>query len=122
MCVKNFCKAGMAAVIMFASANSFAQQMQQRTPAERAQRQTEWMQKNLALTEDQSKQVYNIIYKYASENNNARAGGYKGERKELQADKDAELRGVLTGNQFEQYQAHVAQMKEKRREMKQGGY
>jgi len=97
-----------------------AQQMQMKSPQERAQKQTMWMQKNLGLTEEQNKQVYNINLKYAQQVDEARAGAAGAEKKmevrDLQKDKEAELKGVLTGDQFQKYQARQQEMKDRRQE------
>lgn len=109
---------------------SFGQQMR-RTPEERAQRQTDWMQKNLALSEDQNKKIYNIQLHYAKDIERTReyvpAGGEKrAELRDEMKDKDAEIKAVLTGEQYEKYRQLMAERREKMKErkgaMQQDGY
>ncbi len=114
-------RAVVSAAILISTAAFGQQQMQDRSPEQRAQRQMKWMQANLALTSDQNDKAYNILLKYASEADNAKTGGQRGARKEIQADKDAELKGILTGNQYQLYAAHMEQMKEKMQQRRDGG-
>ena len=113
----------MVVMALFAGQMALAQQMQQRTPEERAQNQTHWMQKNLGITEDQNRKVYDIILKYArqagQEKNEAPGREKRQEMQQTQNAKDAELKAVLTGDQYQKYQAHVAEMKDKMRERRQ---
>jgi len=120
MSIKEVTKRTMVFALVLMSSAVFAQGMQKRTPEERAQNQMKWMQNNLALTGDQNQKPYNILLKYATETDNARATGQKGERKEIKADKDAELKGILTGNQYQLYRAHMEQMKEKMQQRRYG--
>ncbi len=116
------------AVLLLASATTvFAQQqMQQRTPEEKAQRQTMWMQKNLGLSEEQNKKVYDIMLYHAQQADNdknmAPGPDKKMEKKELKRDVDTELKATLTGDQYQRYQQHVAEMKAKKQERRGGGY
>jgi protein CpxP len=116
MSVKNLIKSAMMLCLFVVSIPTFAQQAQ-RTPEERAQRQMTWMQKNLTLTEDQDKKVYGILLHYANEADktmNTPAGPEKkAEKMDIQKAKDADLKGVLTGDQYQKYQAHVQEMKAK---------
>src|ERR1700749_1363966 len=126
MPVKNFIKSTLVLSLLIVSSVSFAQpQMQQRSPEERAQRQTQWMQQNLTLTNDQNKKVYDIMLHHAQQADNARsmpAGQNKAsEMQGANADKDAALKGILTGDQYNKYQQHEAEMKEKMKERRAGG-
>lgn len=120
--MKNLVKGISLIAVLFGSSFAIAQQqqMQQRTPRERAQNQTRMMQKNLGLTDDQNKKVYDIILKYAQQADNARneAPGRdrRQEMKEIQNNKEADLKAVLTGEQFQKYQAYQQEMKEKMQE------
>lgn len=129
MAIKHFLKTTIVLSLLLSSTALFAQEsMQKRTPEERAENQTGWMQKNLALTPDQHTKVSDINLHYAREGeklmNAPRSKEKKNERQELMNDKDAELKMVLTGEQYQKYQAHVAEMKQKmqeRRGMQQEG-
>jgi periplasmic protein CpxP/Spy len=94
-------------VLLSLSFNSFAQdQRQQMTPEQRAERQTTMMQKNMNLTTDQTAKVKDINAKYASKNADLmQAGGDQSQaRQKMMMDKEAEMKGVLTADQFAQYQ------------------
>ena len=113
---------------LFVSFGSDAQQMQPRSPKDRAERQAGWMNKNLALTEEQNKEVYDILLKYATQADETRSAARgpekRAERQGIQKDREADLKAVLTGEQFQKYQAHEQEMKEKmieRRQMRMEG-
>ena len=127
MPVKNLLKSAFTIVVIFSASSAFAQepmqqqqQMPKRTPEQRATRQTQWMQKNLMLTDEQNKKVYNIILNAATEQENASTSPQKGERKAIARDEAGELKQVLTPDQFQKYMAHVQEMKEKNKERKAG--
>lgn len=91
------------------------------TPAERAQRQTERMRAELGLTDAQVLKVEVINLKYA--NAAERLRGQGGDRRaalqrarELQGQKNEELRTVLTEVQFAQYETQQARERERRRQ------
>jgi len=48
--------------------------------------------------------------------NTAGNPGPQGKRKEIMESRDNELKGVLTGDQFQKYQVHEQEMREKMRE------
>ena len=125
--MKNIMKSVFATLLLISTTTVFAQQqMQQRTPEERAQRQTSWMQKNLGLTDEQNKKVYDIMLYHAqqadADKGMAAGPDKKMDKKELKRDTDAELKAVLTGDQYRQYQQHVQEMKARRQGQRQGGY
>lgn len=83
-------------------------QKERKSPEKRAERLTEWMKKHLALTEAQVPTVQQINYKYAVKADSLRTS--KSKKKEvgkqmisLNAQKDSELQGVLTAEQFATY-------------------
>ena len=124
--MKNIIKSLFAVLLLASATTVLAQQpMPFKSPEERAQRQTMWMQKNLGLTEDQNKKVYDIMLYRAqqADNDKTMAPGpdKRIEKKELKRDVDAELRATLTGDQYQRYQQHVQEMKAKRQN-RQGGY
>ena len=119
--MKHLVKSAIVLAVLFTSALTFAQQqMPRKTPEEKAQNNTRWMQKNIALTEEQSKKVYDIILRYVKQADDARSSAPGPERRQemqgIEAAKDNELRGVLTGDQFQKYQAHMQEMKQKMQE------
>lgn len=100
------------------------------TPDERAALLTKMMQSDLSLDEKTTTAVSAINLKYAKENqalmdsDGPKLGKLMSFRENAQA-KDAELKGVLTAEQFSQYEQKKAEfqaaMKQKMREKYQGG-
>ena len=126
--MKNLAKFILVLTVIFTSSVASAQ-MQKRTPQERAQNQVQWMQKNLALTDDQSKKAYDIILRSARQVDNARnapaGSGKKQDMQGIQNNRDAEMKAILSGDQYQKYQVHVQEIQEKMKErkgMQQGGY
>ncbi len=118
-----FLKTAITCTLICASTLAIAQQ-HMKTPKERAEHQTQWMQKNLALTQEQNNKVYDILLYYARENEEVK-GMPRGRKKRMEKegmrhDKDGELKGVLTPDQYQKYQQHVQEIKEKRREKRAG--
>lgn len=79
------------------------------TPEERAQQWTTWMKEQLALAPDQEAKVHAINLKYASQNEDLKAStaSRRDKFRQLKSrdnDKDAELKEILTSDQFHQYQ------------------
>ena len=91
------------------------------TPEERAKRQTETMKEKLNLTAVQEPKVSAIILKYIKKNDETRKIADEAvQRKTMQdnnTQKDAELKGVLTADQFKSYLKYVEEMKNRRRGM-----
>lgn len=94
-----------------------------KTPEEKAQKQTEWMKKDLGLNETQAKQVSEINLKYAKEAE-ARKAAHKAEQvknKEARkaehdahkAKKEAELKKVLTPEQYSTFETKRAERQAK---------
>lgn len=73
----------------------------QRTPEQEAARQTEKLQQELDLTQEQVKQVYEINLKYARER---QVSNRRSEAMERMKSKNEDLKGVLSEEQFEQLQ------------------
>ena len=93
------------------------------TPEQKAERQTRWMEKNLAITPEQSKKVYNIILNAAQEQQNAnmaQGAEKKQEKKAIKRDTAAELQQVLSPDQYQRYVAHLQEMKQKAKERRSG--
>jgi hypothetical protein len=147
MGINSFIKATVLLGVVFSSATVFAQdqsppppsppqQQQQyappqqggprRPPEERAQRQVQWMQKNIGLTQDQYQKVFNILVNAARQQDEAAMNPpQRGEKKAIRRDEMGELQQVLNPDQFQRYMAHVKEMKERaqqRRSSMQEGY
>lgn len=105
-----------AAMLLFTTVN--AQQKQLPPASERAAKLTEWMKTNLALTADQEPKVQDINLKYAGKLDELQKSTQPRREKmktlkENDASKDAELKQVLTDEQFKTYQAKKDELKEK---------
>lgn len=91
-----------------------------RTPEERAQIQNEWMQKALNLNEEQQKKVSSINLEYAVKMEKIRAISGKAEKlrtaKELDEEKEAKLRPILTEEQFSVYLKEKYERRQKARQ------
>ena len=107
-----------------------AQKKASSTPEERATKLTEWMKTNLQLNDDQATQVQNINLKYANKTQGLQSQSMSRKEKmqtlkDNDKAKDAELKNVLTADQYTSYQVKKdeirKQMKEKMREKKTHG-
>ncbi|MFT3886174.1 MAG: hypothetical protein QM724_12340 [Flavobacteriales bacterium] len=93
------------------------------TPAARAERLTATMTERLQLTPEQSKKVGEINLKYADEakalkeERKGAKGGEPGAFKDLKDQKNAELKDVLTADQYTKWIAMERQTIERRKEM-----
>ncbi|GLU52591.1 hypothetical protein Dfri01_20520 [Dyadobacter frigoris] len=109
---------------MFAAAQLFAQSELKEMPAgQRAKWQTERMTTSLKLDAVQTEKVGQINLKYAQKMDPVIQGaGSKMSRfkafKSINNDKEAELKGVLTRQQFDQFQKQQQEMKDKLREQR----
>ena len=109
-----------ALLIFFTNAYS-----QEKNPQERANKWTEWMKKSLQLNDDQVAKVQPINLKYATQLNDIRkdtAGGKVNwdKVKENEAKMDAELKTIFTQQQFQTYDAKKTEMKEGKKDKKDG--
>ncbi|HVY75383.1 MAG TPA: hypothetical protein VG890_11170 [Puia sp.] len=96
--------------------------------ADRAAKMTDWMKTNLKLNDSQVQQVQDINLKYANKMDELKAST-AARRQKMQtmksdaAAKDAELKAVLTDDQYKAYSAKKKEMtkeaKEKMKEAKQ---
>lgn len=99
-----------------------AQDARMNAPADRARVQTERMVKDLGLSDEQKTKVEAINLKYAEKAQALRAerkaepGEHKGEGKELMAERENEMKSVLTPEQFEKWNAQEKARIEKRKE------
>ena len=111
MSTKNLFKSSLILLVIVASTSVFAQQqMPKRTPEERAQRQTMWMQNNLGITNEQSKKVHDIILAGFTA---AADGSKKNEMPQIKTNLENQLKAVLTADQYQKYMQHVEEMKNK---------
>jgi hypothetical protein len=100
--------------------------LKNKTPEQRAQFQTEMMTDKLKLSADQTAKVQAINLKYAQKmepiikSDAGRFSKFK-QAKALLKDKDAELKGVFTADQFKQYQDFEVEMRNKMKERKEAG-
>jgi len=108
----------------------YAQKKTSSTPEQRASKLTEWMKTNLQLNDDQATQVQTINLKYANKTQGLQTQSLSRKQKmqtlkENDKAKDAELKTVLTHDQYNSYQAKKdevrKQMKERMREKKTHG-
>ena len=119
----NSFKGVMITLLLMISIASYAQPRPGKTPRERAENQTHWMDKNLGLSREQSKKVYDIVLYYAKEADktarNMPPGREKGmEKQGIRIDREKELKQVLSADQYDRYMAHMQEMKERRKAMK----
>ncbi|CAA0078820.1 Uncharacterised protein [Halioglobus japonicus] len=107
------------AFVLFLPAPSMAQMgdFKNTTPEERAQKLTSTMQSDLSLDEETTKAVSEINLKYAKEaqtvmdSSGTQFGKAMTFRKNEQA-KDAELKGVLSPEQYSQYEEKKSAMRD----------
>jgi Spy/CpxP family protein refolding chaperone len=106
-------------VVVWASAASAQMgKLKSTTPQQRADAQTEYMQSKLALTPDQTPKVAAINLEYAQQMEPILKGSdgplvKMRAMRGIQDAKEGELQGVLTPEQFTQYQAVKEEMREK---------
>jgi hypothetical protein len=107
-----------------------AQKKTAANPEQRATKLTEWMKTNLQLNDDQATQVQTINLKYANKTQELQTQSLSRKQKmqilkENDKAKDAELKSVLTTEQYNGYQAKKEEirkeMKERMREKKTHG-
>ncbi len=95
-----------------------------KTPEQRADHLTNWMTKAANLSNDQKTKVYAVNLKYA-QTNQATKSADQNNRKQMWQDlkaneneREAELKGIMTTEQFQAYSIAKQQLVEKRRERK----
>jgi len=119
--MKYLLKSVFALTILFTSAHTFAQdQGQRKSPQDRANTQFQWMKQNIGLTDDQNSKVFNVLFQSAKDADAARNSDQGADKRqamqEIQSNRDAQLKAILTGDQFTKYQAHEQEMKAKMQE------
>lgn len=94
--------------------------MTETTPEERAQLQTDYMKESLALTSDQEIKVHDLNLKYAKKmqavyNAPERKFQKLKSMKGVSTEKDQEMKGILSSDQYATYEKNKEEMKEKMR-------
>ena len=118
------------AVLFIAGQNILAQDVnqdrQKKTPEERAKLHAEKMTKNLALTDDQASQVYDIMYSQATQvdalrnNKDITKESRKEQMKAIFQDSDSKLQGIFSKEQTEKWNKWKEKKKEKHMNKKKG--
>ena len=110
---------------VFISANSgLAQEKFKKTPEERAKHRSEKMTKHLSLSDEQQKQVYDIIYSQATQvdalknNKDITKESRKEQIKAIFQDSDSKLGNVFNKEQSEKWTKMKEKMKEKHMQKK----
>jgi hypothetical protein len=88
------------------------------TPQERARMQTEFMASRLGLTQDQTRAIGDLNLKYAQRMEPIIKGSEGPfmklrQMREINEEKEAELKGILSPDQFQKYQASREEMRQK---------
>ena len=112
---------GALSLCLLLSVAASAQQMaelKKSTPEQRAQLLTDMMRARLKLTDGQVSQVHDINLKYAKKMQPVLEGSERPfrevwELKEFNRDKEAELKKILTPEQFQQYLAAKDEIRQK---------
>ena len=105
-------------IVVAAGAQNEMEKLKSSTPEERARLQTEMMKVKLSLTPDQTPKVAAINQKYAQRTEPI-IKGQEGplmrlrQMREVGQAKEAELKGVLSPEQFQKYLAEKQEMREK---------
>lgn len=112
----------LAAILI--SQSSFGQEKFKKTPEERAQHKTDKMTKHLSLTDDQQKQVYDILYSQATQvdalrgNQEMTKEARKEQMKSIWKDTDSKLSGVFNTEQIEKWNKFKENKKQKHMQKK----
>jgi len=122
------------AAILFSVSNTYSQQdngekKQRKTPEERAQKRADKMKEKLSLTEDQHKQVYDIMLSQANEmktvwestKNDQDKTARKEKMKAIRESGKTQINSVLNADQQKLWETHKKEMKEKHKGKKHHG-
>src|SRR5882724_2459033 len=102
-----------SSLLILLGIGSFAQNRQggaAKTPEQRAESITSWMEKKLTLTSDQKTKIYDVNLKYAKLNQEAKVSDSTNRRslhQELVAnekEREADFKTILTADQFQAFQ------------------
>jgi Spy/CpxP family protein refolding chaperone len=119
----------MALLLVLVASKTFGQRPHM-TPEARTERQIDWMQRNLMLTEEQNKRVHGVLLHYARQadenvRDNPKGPDRRMERQDIIKDRDAAIKAVLTGEQYTHYRQHekevAERMQQRRNSMQEGG-
>jgi len=115
-----------AVVSIVPEARAQLDKLRNTTPAERAGMQTDFMASKLDLTPDQKRAVTDLNLKYANKMEPVIKGSAgpmvrAREMREINQEKETELRGILSPQQWEKYEASRAEMREKLEERMEKG-
>jgi Skp family chaperone for outer membrane proteins len=114
-------------LMSLAACNLIGQQRKMPSAKDMAERQTEMMTKNLDLSEKQQKAISTINLKYAEEIQKIRqeAAGDREKMRKLRDDlvinKNDELKGILSSEQFEKYKKLEEERAKEMRNGRRGG-
>jgi Spy/CpxP family protein refolding chaperone len=109
---------GIAALLVCMFTLAKAQEAQMPSAEARASKMTEWMKSNLNLTADQASKVQDLNMKYAvkmdslKNSNLDKQNRFDVMKSEGEA-KDAEMKSILTADQYKTYQEKKQEMKSK---------
>ncbi len=109
---------GISVLLVCMFALTKAQDAQMPSAEARASKMTEWMKTNLNLTADQLGKVQEINMKYAVRMDSLRTSVTESQARSVAIktdsdEKDAELKGILTSDQYKAYLEKKQEMKEK---------
>ena len=105
--MKHLLKSIFAIAVLLSATTTFAQS---KSPQERAYAQSQWMKEHLALTPQQNSKVFGIIFKYTKEADKIAPGTNNKSLQDIQANKDNEIKAVISADQFTKYQASKKEM------------
>ena len=96
-----------------------AQNRQQVSPEERANRQTEALTKRLDLNEEQKQKVYDIVLKYSKQRSSQRDSDMSREKRmeefqKIQQQEAEEIKAVLTEEQQKEYDKYQKESRDRR--------
>jgi len=100
------------------SQEKFDEFMTETTPEERAQFQTDYMKESLSLKGDQEKKVHDVNVKYAEKMQEVYEAPTSDEQKvksmkRINTEKEAELKLLLSADQYATYEKNKEEMKKK---------
>jgi hypothetical protein len=107
--MKRFQKKCLVSIVLVALSAGVVMAQTSSTPEDRADKWDKWMKENLTLTSDQEVPAHDINLKYALQSEKLKADdGSRMEKlkklKAIDADKDVDMKKVLTADQFKIYQ------------------
>jgi len=122
------------AALLFSVSNTYSQQdnsekKQRKTPEERAQKRADKMKEKLSLTDDQHKQVYDILLTQGNEmksvwessKNDQDKTARKEKMKAIRESGKTQINSVLNANQQQLWETHKKEKKEKHKGKKHKG-